>query len=138
MNFPAEAVPDGALFAPHHFLYGCYLALVVLWVVGDDYRHIEPLAVLLGIGVALFGWAHMWKFYPVAGATFVLSGLTVSTLAIRIGIDILGYEFGDFYTTYGKLPTLILLLCLLIAWDDALSHAFGIWTPLDAIWNQIV
>lgn len=135
MSFPAEAVPDGALFAPHHFLYGCYLALVVCWVVGDDYRHVEPLGVLLGLGLALFGWAHLWRFYPVAGALFVLGGLAVATLAVPFGIEISGYTVGGFYARYGWWATVVLGLWLAFAWDDAISHVFGVWTPVDAAWR---
>lgn len=70
--FPVESVPDGAIFAPHHF-----------WI---------------GVGVAVFAFGFVWRVYPVTGAVGSLLGLA-------------------------------------IALDDALSHAFGVWTPLDWVWT---
>lgn len=69
--FPAENVPDGAIFAPHHFY--------------------------VGVIIAVFSFALVWRYYPVTGATGTLIGL-------------------------------------LIALDDALSHVFGVPTPLDLFW----
>lgn len=71
-GFPAESVPDGAIFAPHH-LY-------------------------TGLIIAGFAFTLVWRWYPVAGATGTILGV-------------------------------------LIALDDALSHAFGVWTPLDWFWK---
>lgn len=70
--FPVERVPDGAIFAPHHF-----------W---------------LGVGIAVFAFGLCWRYYPVTGATGTLVGLS-------------------------------------IALDDAVSHAFGVTTPLDWFWT---
>jgi hypothetical protein len=72
MTFPYESVPDGAVFAPHH-LY-------------------------VGLLVAGFSFALVWRFYPVTGALGTLLGV-------------------------------------LVALDDAVSHAFGVWTPLDWVWT---
>lgn len=72
MRWPAEAVPDGVVLAPHH-LY-------------------------IGLSMALFGFMFVWRLYPRAGATLTLLGV-------------------------------------LVAADDAVSHAFGVWTPLDALWR---
>ena len=36
MSFPVEAVPDGAVYAPHHYIYGIALALVMVFVVWDN------------------------------------------------------------------------------------------------------
>ena len=70
--FPAERIPDGAIFAPHH-LY-------------------------VGLLVAGFSFALVWRYYPVTGSAGTLLGV-------------------------------------LIALDDAVSHAFGIPTPLDWVWT---
>ncbi|MFD1588725.1 hypothetical protein ACFR9U_17235 [Halorientalis brevis] len=72
MRFPAEAVPDGGIFLPHH-LY-------------------------IGVGVMLFGFALVWDPYDKAGAVLTLLGLYIAA-------------------------------------DDAVSHVFGVWTPLDHIWK---
>lgn len=71
-SFPAEAEPDGAVGAPHHFY--------------------------IGVGVALFAFVCVWPYYPAAGALLTLVGMAVGL-------------------------------------DDVLSHAFGIWTPLDWVWQ---
>lgn len=70
--FPAESVPDGHVFAPHHF-----------WI---------------GLIVAAFSFGFVWRFYPVTGATGSVVGV-------------------------------------LVALDDAISHAFGVPTPLDWFWH---
>jgi len=73
MIFPAESVPDGNIFAPHHF----YSGILISW----------------------FGFQYVWPRYPRIGATMTLLGLAIAT-------------------------------------DDAVSHAFGVWTPLDWGWAQ--
>jgi hypothetical protein len=73
--FPHEAVPDGAVFAPHHF-----------WI---------------GVGIAVFAFGLTWRYYPVTGAVGTLVGLS-------------------------------------IALDDAVSHAFGVPTPLDLLWANYI
>lgn len=123
--FPAEGVPDGAIFAPHHYLWGLYLALLVSLVVWDDYRRREPILTVASIGIALFGWLHVWTFYPALGAGMSLAG----TLAASITI---GLDEWDAYPLRWR--ALALLGCL-VALDDLASHAFGLWTPLDWIWG---
>lgn len=73
MTFPAEAVPDGDIFAPHH-LY-------------------------IGLAITLFGFMFAWANYPKLGASITAAGIAIQA-------------------------------------DDYVSHAFGIWTPLDAVWEQ--
>lgn len=75
MRFPAEAVPDGGVFLPHH-LY-------------------------IGVAITIFGFAFVWDPYAEAGAVLTLLGIA-------------------------------------IALDDAVSHAFGVWTPLDALWQVAI
>ena len=72
-RFPAEAEPDGAALAPHHFY--------------------------TGLAIAFFGFVSVWAYYPRLGAIMALLGLAIAA-------------------------------------DDAVSHAFGVWTPLDWLWNN--
>jgi hypothetical protein len=52
-----------------------------------------------------------------------------------IGILVSLFAFVSVWDLYPVTGSLMVLLGLLIAIDDALSHAFGIWTPLDWIWQ---
>jgi len=136
MTFPAEAVPDGALLAPHHFIYGCWTALLTLSILWNDLKRREPIVVATLIFIALFGWYHVWKWYPVTGAMMAL----VAPIAA-----ILWILFGRFYleelTVWDEYPiilSLAVIFWLLVALDDVVSHAFGVSTPLDFIWNEFI
>lgn len=121
MTFPAEAVPDNAVFAPHHLSIGVLAAMMLLAIVWNDRGGAEPAVAAAALLAALFSFWYVWPFYPVTGALGVLAGLLVASLAFgrplwrdySLGIQV-GYA-----------------LCILIALDDAVSHAFGVWTPLD-------
>lgn len=144
---PYHGVPDGCFFCPHHYPMGIYGAVFALMVVWDNRRKKEPVISAIGIMVSYFGWTFMWsgKFHDVWGAIFVLLGLTIATIPVLIGlIDKLlefalnqrGEDWGpvlwdDYNIRWGALY----LLMILVAWDDALQHAFGIWTPLDRLWK---
>ncbi|WP_227354532.1 hypothetical protein [Haladaptatus salinisoli] len=123
MSFPAESIPDGALFAPHHFLYGLYIVLFACALRWDDYPREEPTAVAGSALFALFGWAHVWRYYPAPGATACLLG----TVGVLLG--------GAATTRYGTRWRGVVVLFALVALDDVLSHAFGVWTPLDWLWK---
>jgi hypothetical protein len=69
MSFPSDTVPDGTVAAPHH-LY-------------------------IGIIIAAFGFALVWRLYPRTGALLTLSGLLI---ALDDAID---HAFG--ITTPGEL-----------------------------------
>lgn len=127
--FPAESVPDGALAAPHHYLWGLYVAVLAVLVVWDDYRHREPVATLAGIGVALFGWLHVWNWYPVLGATLALGGSLAALLVVVLGDEWTRYPSRWRWTAAGG---------LVVALDDLASHALGWWTPLDWLWVELV
>lgn len=123
MPFPAEPVPDGALFAPHHFLYGLYLLLFTCAKRWDDRPHEEPLLVTASALLALFGWAHLWRYYPATGAAVCLLGVA-------------GTLVGALVTTqYGRRWRAFVAAAGLVALDDLLSHALGLWTPLDWLWT---
>lgn len=123
--FPHEAVPDGAIFANHHYYIGLFVAALAVASVWDDQRW-DPLAVASGLLVGLFGFALTWKYHPVTGATLALAGPTISTLALAARP----------YWRRRRSRAAWVLLGLLITLDDAIEHAFGVWTPLDALWVQ--
>ncbi|ELZ41619.1 hypothetical protein [Halorubrum tebenquichense] len=50
--FDPEEEPDGDALAPHHFY--------------------------VGVALALFGFASIWPYYPVTGASFAFIGLLVA------------------------------------------------------------
>jgi len=129
VTFPAESVPDGAVFGPHHLYVGLLVLLFAVFVVADDYRQREPLVAIVGAVLALFAFATVWPFYHVTGALLTLAGL----LVVLIGI----LWPGGMWSGYPLKWRLVAFAGVLIAADDAVSHAFGVWTPLDAGWGQV-
>lgn len=75
MPFPADPVPDGNVFLPHH--------------------------IFLGVFLLLYGFVFVWPHYPRPGAVIALLGLAVAA-------------------------------------DDVISHAFGILTPGEWIWETFL
>lgn len=61
-GFPAEAEPDGDVLAPHHFY--------------------------IGVGAAVFGFASVWPYYPVTGASMTILGVLI------VADDVLSHAFG--------------------------------------------
>jgi len=61
-GFPVEAEPDGDISAPHHFY--------------------------IGLGAAAFGFASVWPYYPVTGASMAGIGLIIAA------DDFLSHAFG--------------------------------------------
>ena len=129
MSFPHESVPDGVIGAPHHLYIGVLVLLFAVFVVADDYRQREPLVAIVGAVLALFAFATVWPFYHVTGALLTLAGL----LVVLIGI----LWPGGMWSGYPLKWRLVAFAGVLIAADDAVSHAFGVWTPLDAGWGQV-
>lgn len=126
MTFPADSVPDGAVLGPHHVYVGLLLALLALAVVWDNRAGVEPWVGAVGLLLATFAFVTVWPFYPVTGAVLALSGVLI----------VLGSVFLPFWTGYGWLgPRGVLLVGALVALDDAVEHAFGVPTPLDALWT---
>ncbi|MFW5896346.1 MAG: hypothetical protein ACOCUA_03080 [archaeon] len=132
MTFPHEAVPDGAIFAPHHYTYGALLAILAVFIVWDNYRDREPLLAAVGLGMGLFGFLSVWPYYPPAGAILALTGPLVAIAAVVAGS--FGLAVGDVWDDYPRRERVAVVLFSLVALDDALEHAFGVWTPLDALW----
>lgn len=126
-RFPHESVPDGAVFGPHHFYLGILIVIVVCLMAYDIESKSRPWAISGLALLSLFGFALTWPYYPVVGAFSVLALLAVMTLFAVVG---------PFWWQSGLVVRGVLLVGLLVAWDDALSHAFGWRTPLDALWVE--
>jgi hypothetical protein len=126
-SFPAEVEPDGAAFGPHHFYLGVLLILLVCWMVYDADADGKPWVVAGLALLSMFAFALTWPYYPVVGALGVLAVLAAATV-----IAILRPYW--WHASLGARAALF--LGLFVAWDDALSHALGWRTPLDAIWVE--
>lgn len=127
MTFPAEAVPDGYVLAPHHLYVGLFVLWFAVWVVVDDYGQREPLLAVAGAAFALFGFPSVWQFYHGTGAAMVLAGVTLALVGVCWP--------GGMWAPYPLHWRVLALLGVCIALDDAVSHALGWWTPLDAFWK---
>lgn len=141
MRFPHEAVPDGAVAAPHHFHWAVVAILLVAAIIWDDYPRREPALVVAGLTVAEFGFSLTWPHYPVAGAVLSLYGVFVATLPVShalvvVGARLLGRAWPRPYWALYPIWTVVVFALLLVAWDDLVSHAFGVPTPLDSIWKS--
>lgn len=137
MSFPAESVPDDALLAPHHALWALYLVLLATAVVWDDYAHKEPLLTTALVLLALFAWAHVWKWYPALGAGLFLASLVTATLSVLLAI----LDGTTLFTGWAAYPLkwrIFVLAMLLVAMDDAVSHALGWPTPGDWVWERFL
>ena len=128
-NLPVESVPDASAIAPHHYIIGAFITLIVVFLVQDNYRHKEPYMVLIGITLGLFGFVFTWEWYPATGAMLSLSGIIIASIGL----------FRDLWDQYPRHTQYIATFGLLIMLDDVVSHIFGISTPLDALWvNYII
>lgn len=133
LAFPYESVPDGAVFAPHHYTYFALLALLIVAIVWDNYPNQEPVLVAVFIGAGLFGFLSVWPFYPVAGAMIAVVAPPLSIASVLLGW--IGLSIGDVWDDYPVRYRLLVIVALLSAWDDALEHAFGLPMPLDQLWK---
>jgi len=128
-DFPHENVPDGAVGGPHHLYIGVLVVLVAVWIVSDNRPHQEPLVAAVGALTALFAFATIWPYYHGTGAALTLAGLLVALIGICWP--------GGIWAGYPLRWRFVALVGLLIALDDVAEHAFGVWTPLDAGFNQV-
>lgn len=135
MAFPFHEIPDGNVFAPHHFYTGIFIALVALWFMVDDYRLREPRVAIIGTMAALYAFVLTWPIYHAVGAALCLVGLGVATagavMILRAEINLDGVE----RRAYPRSTAWSFLAGIAIAWDDALEHALGWWMPLDQFWR---
>lgn len=127
MTFPAEAVPDGHVAAPHHLYVGVLIATFAVWVVADNKARQEPLLAAVGVLFALFGFALVWQWYPGTGAAMTFAGLVLILAGVTWP--------GGMWSGYPLYWRGIAFVGAVIGFDDAVSHALGVWTPLDAVWN---
>lgn len=125
--FPHDTIPDGATWAPHHLYLGVLVATVALFVVWNDYRRAEPWILLAALLGAAFAFATVWRYYHVAGALLTLALLVVALAAPVV------FPFWRDYAWIG--PRGAALVGVLVSLDDAVEHAFGVWTPLDWFWK---
>ncbi len=128
-NFPYEAIPDGAVFGPHHLYVGVIVLGFAAWVVSDNYPRREPLATAAGALLTLFAFATVWPYYHGTGAALALVGLFVALVGVCWP--------GGIWAVYPRRWRLVAVLGVAIALDDVIEHAFGIWTPLDAGFNEV-
>jgi len=128
LGFPHEAVPDGHVAAPHHVYIGALLALLVVWLVSDDYPGREPWLVATGVVTALLAFGLVWRWYPAVGAALTLLSLCVALAALCARPYWAAYEWVGHRG--------LALLGVLIALDDAVEHAFPVPTPLDWFWSE--
>ena len=129
--FPAEAVPDGAILAPHHLYVGALLVVLAALPAVDDHPEREPMAVLIGAIIGAAAFLTVWPFYPATGAALTFAFALVCVVAP------IGFPFWRDYQWRGLRG--LVLLGGLVMLDDVISHAFGIWTPLDGwLWKGLL
>lgn len=137
-GYPHHVVPDGTVLAPHHIYLGLIIGLIATAVVWDDERYQEPVALLTGLLLALYGFTLAWPEWPVFGSSATLGGLVLASTALVAAPFWRGRPWlrGDRVSV----PTVrsVTLIGLLIAWDDAIEHALGWPTPLDIVWVRHV
>lgn len=125
MTFPGADMSIGSIWLPHHFVLGAWAALFVCWLVTEDGT--KPMLAVSGLLLALFSWYHILWTYPVTGTVGVLSGLAIATLSASLRQP---WRF-----QYPQKFRMLFIGFILIAWDDAIEHTFGLWMPLDWIWD---
>ncbi|PSQ06131.1 hypothetical protein BRC97_07060 [Halobacteriales archaeon QS_6_71_20] len=126
-GFPAEAVPDGAVIAGHHAIYGLLAALVVLGTVWDDYRGREPLAEFSGVAAGLFAFVFVWPHQHDVGATLA----HVGPLLALAWMWRPGSAWGRLYP---RRVRAVATGAILVGLDDVIEHAWPVPSPLDTGW----
>lgn len=83
-GFPAENIPDGWIWYPHHFWTGLFVAVLAIYADGRDGK---PVGTVGGILLSVYGWLFLWQraTSPLWGAVFSLIGVTAATLAVVVG-----------------------------------------------------
>jgi FtsH-binding integral membrane protein len=125
-QFPADRVPDGDVFAPHHLwlgLIGLLLGAAMAW---DD-QQADPALTVGGAALTAFSFGFVWPYYATVGALGTLLGLAASAIGLTT-------ESGLFRRSHMAVAA----VGLAIAVDDAVEHAVGISTPLDVLFNEVL
>lgn len=120
MMFPAESVPDATALAAHHYLQGTVMVWFAATYAWDKFTDREPWYLLSASVFGGFMFALLWEYHPVGGA--VLSGLAIPVIAIGL------VRFRHYAT---RTPYMLAVVGWLFMIDDWVSHALGVWTPLD-------
>jgi len=124
---PADTVPDGATLAPHHFTWGALLTLWAASYAWDQFTDREPLLLSLGVVAGLFSFLMIWRYYAVAGSVGTLLATAIATIGLVR------------FWQYATRPAFwVAAFGVYAMWDDALEHTFGIWTPLDWLFEAYV
>lgn len=55
---------------------------------------------------------------------------------LHIGLLVTAFGFLFVWPTYPQMGAAMTLIGVLVTADDAISHAFGVWTPLDWFWKK--
>lgn len=128
-RFPVDQIPDGAIHGPHHTLVGIVAALFLCTLLWTDHERLlrVPAMLVLALLVSLFAWLSVWEYYPVTGATLFLAGLVGATLA---------FVAREGWREYPVWFQAAMALSLLLVWDDAINHVFGVDTPLHRLWSR--
>lgn len=128
-SFPHEAIPDGSVWWPHHYLYSSFAAMLIAFRHWDDKPEVEPMGVVGGIATSLFGWFFLWGMQrPRWGAVLTMVGLLIATVS-AIGRK----QWREDHPTTSRVA---ILGGLGLAWDDVINHAFGVATPGDSAWKS--
>ncbi|WP_459809674.1 hypothetical protein [Halopiger thermotolerans] len=103
---------------------------MTLWTVTyawDRFTDREPLIISLGLSVGLFSFIMLWQFYAAAGAV----GTVVGTLIATAGLIR--------FRHYATRPAFwVAAFGVYAMWDDWASHALGVPTPLDWLFEAYV
>lgn len=139
MTFPAETLPDGSTFYLHHYIWATTLALYGSAALWDE----KPAQVVVSafLVVGFQGFLFVWIWHPALGAILALVGVVVPITIIasdRVIPDSDGPVSPSRWPPSSRFWTGWIVLFTLIALDDVLSHAFGLWTPLDWFWEAVV
>lgn len=129
--FPHDQIPDGAVMAPHHAYIGLVFLALAMFMVWDD-RPADPVATFLSGILTLFGFLFVWPYYPVTGAAMAVTGLAAAPVAAYVDRDV--------FLKANSTKTALAFAAIgwLIAVDDVVEHAFGISTPLDLLFNELI
>lgn len=126
-NFPVEEVPDATAWAPHHGIYGGIIALITAFLVVHWYKDRDPIGVIFGTTLGLFGFLFVWEWYPKIGAAMALGGYTLAFLS---AIN----PWGQWWRYYPDAYHATVVAGLFIGLDDVIDHALPVPTPLDTMW----
>lgn len=136
-QFPHELVPDGMVWAAHHYVYLCLAAAFTTFTVWDDYPGREPLAATGGLAVGVFAFLFMWpvRGYHALGALVALAAPLVAVAAVLRPGGPWRRPASD--GGYPRTKAAVVVVLAVGGLDDAVEHAFGVPTPLDVAFGVL-